>query len=46
VPLADYDKAKRSERKLKADALDAAKTEEEKTRIPEDAGHSPPNTTT
>ncbi|KGO63638.1 Aminoglycoside phosphotransferase [Penicillium italicum] len=35
VPLANYDDAKRSERKLKADALDAAETEEEQTRLQE-----------
>jgi hypothetical protein len=33
VPLANYDKAKRSERKLKVDALDAIEIEEEKIRI-------------
>ncbi|KAJ5218702.1 uncharacterized protein N7498_000801 [Penicillium cinerascens] len=35
VPLENYDEAKRSERKLKADTLDAAETEEERTRIQE-----------
>jgi hypothetical protein len=35
VSLEYYDEAKRSERKLKADALDAAETEEEKSRIQE-----------
>jgi hypothetical protein len=33
VPLADYDEAKRREKNLKRDALDAAETQEEKTRI-------------
>ncbi|KXG47261.1 Aminoglycoside phosphotransferase [Penicillium griseofulvum] len=33
VPLADYDEAKRREKNLKRDALDAAETPEEKTRI-------------
>ena len=33
VPIAYYDEAKRRERKLKADALDAAETEEERARI-------------
>lgn len=35
MPVADYDKAKLRERKLKADALDAAETENEKRRIQE-----------
>ncbi|CEO60418.1 Putative Phosphotransferase [Penicillium brasilianum] len=35
VPVAHYDEAKRCERKLKADALDAAETEEERARIEE-----------
>ena len=35
VPVAYYDEAKRRERKLKADALDAAETEEERARIHE-----------
>ncbi|KAJ5796191.1 uncharacterized protein N7518_004731 [Penicillium psychrosexuale] len=35
VPVAHYDKAKARERKLRADALDAAETEEERIRIQE-----------
>lgn len=35
VPLENYDEAKRSEKKLKADALDAAETEEEQKRLQE-----------
>ncbi|EAW09030.1 uncharacterized protein ACLA_077770 [Aspergillus clavatus NRRL 1] len=35
VPVAHYDEAKRRERKLKADALGAAETEEERARIEE-----------
>lgn len=35
VPVAHYDEAKACERKLRADALDAAETEEERTRIRE-----------
>jgi hypothetical protein len=35
VPTAHYDEAKQRERNLKADALDAAETEEERARIQE-----------
>lgn len=35
VPLEDYDQAKRRERSLKTDALEAAETEEERIRIQE-----------
>lgn len=35
VPVSHYDEAKRRERKLKADTLDAAETDEERARIQE-----------
>lgn len=35
MPVAHYDEAKACERKLRADALDAAETEEERIRIRE-----------